>query len=357
MANAKGHFSGSSETVLDNDVSILFKGGGPNELLDALRQQVGRTSFEASDFVGRSSRNPLFPVVYLALKQRGAKDWQSGLGISLTHSGKVHCISFHHIFPKSLLPAAGYEGSEINEIANLAIISGSANRSLSNKPPSVYFPDVVEKRGEEALTSQCIPTDEQLWLIENYRQFLETRRANLARVLNDFFAEIASDHRPPIDVRALIEAGESGTLEFKSSARYNQHSGGVDKNLESVVVKTVAAFMNSDGGTLLIGVNDSGFPIGVGPDLQTLNKKDLDGYELFLTGLLAGSIGVERLPQVSVFFHSIENVDVCLVRVGAAPRPAYVTEGAERRLYIRTGNSSRPLTTEEAVDYVQHRWP
>jgi hypothetical protein len=73
LANAKAHFSVSSETTLDSDVGTLLRGGTPADLLDALRQQVGRLTFEAGDFVGRGPRNPLFSVVYLALKHYGAK--------------------------------------------------------------------------------------------------------------------------------------------------------------------------------------------------------------------------------------------------------------------------------------------
>jgi hypothetical protein len=310
---------------------------------------VGRTTFEPSDFVGRSPRNPLFPVVYLALKQHGAKD-------SLNHSGKWHYINFHHIFPKSVLSAAGYENSEINEIANMAFISGSLNRALSNKEPKEYFPGVIEKRGLQALQGQHITANPSLWETSNYRAFLESRRADLARALNDFFDGIIANRSLALDVRDLIETGESGALEFKSSARFNLHTGAADPKLESVVAKTVAGFMNGEGGTLLIGVNDSGLPVGISSDLETLTKKDRDGYEQFLTNLVAKSIGVERCPDVAVSFHKIEDVDVCMIRVSPSPKPAYVTEGSERRLYVRTGNSTRPLTTEEAVEYVSERW-
>ena len=78
VANAKGHFSGFSETVLDNDLNILFRGGGPQGLMEALAQQVGRVRFEAGDFTGRSWRHPLFPVTYLALRKARAKYWRKG---------------------------------------------------------------------------------------------------------------------------------------------------------------------------------------------------------------------------------------------------------------------------------------
>jgi hypothetical protein len=56
------------------------------------------------------------------LKDRGAKDWVSGLGRSLAHQGKMHYIEYHHTFPKSLLAKRDYE-KQINEIANFAFIS------------------------------------------------------------------------------------------------------------------------------------------------------------------------------------------------------------------------------------------
>lgn len=155
VANAKGHYSGSSETVLDSDLAILFRGGGPPDLYESLRLQVGRDRFEAADIAGRSWRNPVFPVLYLALKKRGAKDWWSGLNLSLTHQGRYHYIEYHHIFPKSVLADRGFEATQINEIANMAFVSGQRNRSLGNKLPDVYFPSVIESRGEEALTSHC----------------------------------------------------------------------------------------------------------------------------------------------------------------------------------------------------------
>jgi predicted HTH transcriptional regulator len=178
----------------------------------------------------------------------------------------------------------------------------------------------------------------------------------LADALNAFFQEITEDSRLTPDPRSLMEAGESSSLEFKAAARFNQHTGSVDSVLEGVISKTIAAFLNTDGGTLLIGVHDSGMPVGIANDLRTLSRKDQDGYEQFLMNLVSKSIGVERCPDVGVSFHHIEDEDICMVRVDPSPRPAYVTEGAERRLYVRAGNTSRPLTTEEAVSYVGEHW-
>lgn len=357
MANAKGHFSvAGQESTLDVDLRLLFRGGGPTELIDALLQQMGRLTFEPRDFVGRSTRSPMYTAVYLALKQRGAKDWHSGLALSLTHSGRWHYINSHHIFPRAVLTASGYDGAEINEIANMAFISGGLNRTLSIKAPSEYIPGIIEKRGEDALISQAIPTSSSLWNVENYKQFLETRRAALAAVLNDFFDDIAADKRPVIDVPSLAQSGESTVIEFKSSSRFNYHTRTVDTKLEAIIAKSIAGFMNAGGGYLLIGMNDSGIPVGIEPDLETLQRKDRDGYEQFLVNLVGKYIGVERGPDIAISFQRIEDVEVCAVRVQASPKAAFVTDGTERRLYVRVGNTTRPFNTEEAVSYISGHW-
>jgi hypothetical protein len=194
IANARGRYSrGSTETFLDQDLAVIFKAGAIDDLLGALNQQLGRLHVEAKDLAGRGARSPLFPTTYLALKENGAKDWVSGLGLSLTHQGKMHYIEYHHIFPKSLLAKHGYEKADINEIANFAFISGRANRAITNKEPRKYLPDIIKSRGEEALTRQLIPTDKALWELDAYPQFLEWRREQLAARLNKLMRVDKSD--------------------------------------------------------------------------------------------------------------------------------------------------------------------
>ncbi len=193
VANARGRYSrGSTETLLNEDLALLFKGEPPTRLIEVLQQQVGRLQVEAVDLAGRGQRSALFSLAYLALKAAGAKDWYSGLGLSLTHQGRLHFIQFHHIFPKAVLRKAGYEKGEINEIANMAFITGQTNRRLATKPPTEYFPRVIEQHGEAALASQAIPLDPEMWKTVNYRSFLEARRAALARIMNEHLKRIRS---------------------------------------------------------------------------------------------------------------------------------------------------------------------
>lgn len=146
---------------------------------------------EPADLAGRGANSPLFSLAYLALKDGGAKDWFSGLGLSLTHQGKLHFIQWHHIFPKSLLKERSYETGEINEIANMAFITGQTNRRISNKEPAVYLPEIAKAQGSIALSSQLVPEDPSVLKLEDYRPFLINRRTALAERMNSFISKRA----------------------------------------------------------------------------------------------------------------------------------------------------------------------
>jgi hypothetical protein len=186
VANARGRYSrGSSETLLDADLATISRGGTTGDLIEVVRQQFGRLDFAAEDFAGRNTRSPLFSLVFLALRAAGAKDWKTGLAISLTHQGRLHYIQYHHIFAKSLLKGR-YDSKEINEISNMAFIGGGTNRSLSNKPPNEYLPGIIKAQGEAALVQQCVPTNPSVHTIDEYRTFLTMRRSLLATAVNRF---------------------------------------------------------------------------------------------------------------------------------------------------------------------------
>jgi len=186
VANAKGRYSrGSSETLLDQDLTTLRGGGNAKELVDRLRQQVGRLDIAPEELVGRNQRSALFKTMFLAFRAAGAKDWRSQVAIALDHSGSHHRLQFHHIFPKAVLKA-GYTAREADDIANLCFIGGKTNRQISDKPPVQYFPPLVEKAGLAAFEAQCIPTDPSFLGADAYKAFLQQRRVLVAKRLNEF---------------------------------------------------------------------------------------------------------------------------------------------------------------------------
>ncbi len=166
------------------------------------------------------------------------------------------------------------------------------------------------------------------------------------------------NRRPTKSARELIALGESGQVEFKSTARYNLHSKQRDEKLELVIVKTVAAFANSEGGTLLIGVDDDGVALGLENDLKFMKEPDLDRFELWLRDLLSTTLGVLATTDTRIGFEHIDSVDVCVVRVPAATSPVIVSpgKGKDRAFYVRSGNSTRGLQVDEALAFGAKRW-
>ncbi|HLC15414.1 MAG TPA: ATP-binding protein, partial [Thermodesulfovibrionia bacterium] len=161
---------------------------------------------------------------------------------------------------------------------------------------------------------------------------------------------------PIEDIQSFINSGESSSNEFKSSARWDYRQNKLNKELEKVILKSIAGFMNANGGKLLIGVDDSGNILGLENDFQTLKKKDRDGFEQFIIQLLSNGIGKEFCPYIDLTFQQFDVKCVCLINVDASPRPAYVQEGNEAKFFLRTGNSTQQLNTKEAIEYVGAHW-
>jgi len=169
-------------------------------------------------------------------------------------------------------------------------------------------------------------------------------------------------HEPPPEpttktpTEQLIKAGESSTVEFKSTARWNVHTHQRDSAIELAVVKSVAGFMNAHGGTLLIGVDDHGTPLGLAEDYSTVNK-GRDGYENWLTTLLENAIGKPATANATIRFDQIDGKDVCRIDVEPGKGPTFVRGGkSDADLYVRLNNSTRLLNTSEALEYVRAHW-
>ena len=168
-------------------------------------------------------------------------------------------------------------------------------------------------------------------------------------------------------IREVVQRGESDSLEFKSSARWNMRTGKRDDAMETVIAKTVAAFMNSGGGTLLIGVDDDGRLIGMGPDYSTLKTPDSDRFELWIRDMWGQRMGTNAaaLPRLDFAEASdpqegYERQEGCRVTIPPSPHPVYLRgpKGkGEAELWVRVGNSTRRLEVADAVQYVSIRWP
>lgn len=160
----------------------------------------------------------------------------------------------------------------------------------------------------------------------------------------------------------LIKLGETSQLEFKSSFRYDYNLKVVNKDLESVIAKSIAAFSNASGGTLLIGVNDEGGILGLEKDINTLKRKDIDFFENTLRVFLNKTFTVSFVTQnLKMKFPVIDNKVICRIDTLAGNEPVFVEinkKGAKsERFYLRSGNTSQEIVSlREINDYIKDRF-
>ena len=164
--------------------------------------------------------------------------------------------------------------------------------------------------------------------------------------------------QPRPTAAALVAAGESARVEFKSTARCNLHTGQRDDKIEMVIAKTVAALANSGGGDLLIGVDDDGNALGLDEDLKFMKNPDVDRYELWLRDHLSKTLGATASANVQVGFPRLDDRPVCHVRVLGAARPVFLSPGKGQpvQMWVRVGNSTRQLGVDEALSYAADHW-
>ena len=366
LAHLWGRYTGQTDQRLDHDINIIMRYNNPwQELINAIVDQRGRIKLEASDLEGRSIQHPIYRMLYILIKSKGAIDWFNGSPLDVTH-GQSYAIHNHHIFPSSLLWKLNkYNVNNhlhkkiINEIANRAFLTATTNNSsINNKPPKVYFEEVKKRFGEEALRKQLVPTEENLLDIDKYEDFLKVRRELIAKEINKFIEQFTSKEveEKEITVEDYIRLGESPTIEFKSTLRWDLIQNKTNKALEKAIIKTIAGFLNSEGGTLLIGVSDDGNIVGIEKDLETLKKKNIDGLQQLLILLIKDYLGIEYSSYVKINFEEINGKKVCLVKIENSPQPVFVKEQNKKEFYIRAGNLTKLLDSEETYNYIQIHW-
>lgn len=154
----------------------------------------------------------------------------------------------------------------------------------------------------------------------------------------------------------LVTLEESHHLEFKESARIDVRTGQVSKEMELEVLRTIAAFLNTDGGVLLIGVSDQKVVKGIGRDLKTLGQRpNSDGFSSWLTSKLSDLLGAVAAAHSKIRFDSIDDRVICRVDVSPIATPTYVKTSGGEEFYIRANNTSRKLGLIEALEYLRLR--
>jgi serine/threonine protein kinase len=226
---------------------------------------------------------------------------------------------------------------------------------------------------------------------------LLSQRSDLPSAFSDLVASLVADSpadrpadadgvlglldvvRHASNIGALIAAGEGDRLEFKSSLHHAygplpddlqrqidqqkmqpaQAQKEMQKRLNKAVTKTLAAFLNGEGGSLLIGVDDSGTVLGIEADFPHLRqgKQNADGWLLSIREVITNAVGPEAWSAIHVSV--VRDAEAMVVVVQCPPRQSETWHHEDRaeRFYIRASNATHELSGPSLVRYIRERWP
>lgn len=470
-------YSGSPDSTLEVDLSIIDKTNLPDKTIDKLIEEIrlsrGGLKVEAQHFHGATRRVRFYSVLYMLTRMGQALDFGDGIPLKKHQIGQLAQLELHHIFPKSQLKKEGYDYKIINALSNFCFLTKETNLRIGHRLPSDYFAE-VERTHPGALQSQWIPQDPKLWEVKRYPQFIEERKKLLAKATNTLLNDLLSGHPytdmaidnnqniardlstlrpssiaddeeeellneinqwliskglPPgilgyeivdpvteqtamfdlawpdgvqaelsepvavlIDedvevlaiagrngyrfftsskgfkqyisdeilmlpngnaIQELIQSGESENFELKSTLRMNLYTKEKDRKMEDSVIKTLAGFLNHNGGTLLIGVADDGTILGIDVDkFETADK-----MSLHLVNLIKSRIDPSTaMTSIHIDFATYKDKQIMKVVCDPSPFPVYVQDGNQEHFFVRMGPSTDKLTIREIQEYIKHRF-
>lgn len=193
-----GRYSTRPDQTLERDIGYVLKDGDPVEaLLNEIIDIRGRLDLRPSDLEGRGIRYPAFRLMHIAAKAQGAIDWFTG--VPLAGNSSLTSSETYYIFPHTVLSASGkytldnhIHEKMANEIANRVILE---KPTASIHSPTKVLPEVIS-RFPTALAQQFVPSEPELWKVENFQEFLALRREMIANGINSYLASLIDEKIP-----------------------------------------------------------------------------------------------------------------------------------------------------------------
>ena len=383
MTSLTGRYTGNFESRVEQDLRRVAEAKSGDEFVTTLNGIIETeltldywtiqlpNSLETSSAYG-----PTLFAYHAGLVLLNARPLFSPLQLGELLDPATHAprsaVERHHLFPKAYLTRIGIDRTVLrNQIANYAFVEWPDNAEIGDSPPSEYFPPLFsELKPPEQKRARFWHALPQGWEQMDYRDFLQQRRMLIADVVRSAFnrlrtgelpddegvAALPTHGMPKWSVKDLLAEMETDRIEFKSSAYYSYKPDIPEKVITESVIKTVAGFLNSDGGTLAVGIADDGEILGIQPDLDKKNL-DADRYVNSLTNLVEHSLGPLASTMAKIELQAVDGVQVALVHVTPSPQPIYArVSKRDGTFFVRVNNSTRILEGADLVGYVNQRW-
>ncbi|TIL94646.1 MAG: DUF262 domain-containing protein [Mesorhizobium sp.] len=368
MSGLSGRFTSSPESKMEFDLARLRLVKTADEFLaviDTVCSEVLTNDFWSitlpGDLANSAGQSPSMFAYFAALNVLDARvlfsDHKVKDLMDPSVQGNRASLERHHLFPVAYLKSQGVtDKRDYNQIANFAIVEWGDNTKIAANAPTTYVPALEQRFGETELNEMyrhhALPRG---WETMSFPDFLKVRRGMMAQTIKAAYEALAGANQAPLkppSVQELISAGETDSVEFKSTLRTNLHTKEKDPKIELMVLKTVAGFLNAKGGTLVVGVADDGSPVGLDVD----GFPNEDKLSLHLINLLTDRIGGQHAINVHPRFDDHDGVRVLVVGCEPAKTAVWLKDGTAQRFFVRYGPSTQELAGASALDYVKQRF-
>ncbi len=347
-----GRYSSSTETSLTQDVKRMDEIlNGERPKYDGIKLIYDSNTLIHTNF---STGNSFCKAILCLLAYKEPLDFASNNKVELSNQWLKASSSrnYHHFFPKGHLKVKTSPANS-NSLMNITLISDSTNKKIiKDKAPSVYIKNLRNQNKDIDATLESHFINIKGFGIEtdDYELFLSNRAIAIFNELDKQINLKDNQSKKEKSVDLLVDTGEDNFIEFKASLRYCMNTHQVRTVLEHEVALTIAAFLNTDGGNLLIGISDKKESLGLENDYGTLKKgrQDKDGFKLKIQqDVVKKYIGNNYIKNIVYKFPIFKGKEICHIKVSPSSKPVFIElENNKKEFYIRKDGLSESLDGE-----------
>lgn len=374
MTHTTGRYTSSPETVIEADLRRLasVEAGDGAAFCTELDRIIGATFTPdywkitlPSKLDGTAAKSPALSAYWAALYLLDAEVLFSDTSVRDLLDPDISGNpdpnpERDYLFPRAHLSKQGWNERQQRALANTAFVEWPADLRTGQAPMD-YWETVTRRFNRERIERHtywhALPPG---WQTADYDEFLEQRRGRMAKVVHDAFVTLGrSSDNGSGSILDLIRAGETQTVEFKSTARTNLVTKQKDAKMQHAIAKAVCGFMNNEGGVLLIGVGDDGEILGIEDEMAPLTKPNQDGFGLMVADILTSRLSFPIAKTVGIRFERCRGRTLCCIQVGLAPKPVFSKppNGSQPiEFWVRQGASTIQLFGDKAFEYQKQRF-
>jgi hypothetical protein len=332
IANTKSYFSSFKKTKFDDLLTSQKR-------IKPLAQSSTKQVHNALYFSGASPWS-----FFLSLDEARSSDEQ-GAFTELTFSETVSSRYLRHFFSCAL-------GNQyLISNSKLKYPSGFSLDFEKLKQEMIPIPDLAAQEKIIRVADKVELLERQVTAFRNQFSLNPQSKTIIEKV--DQMLEIVDHLTFGEKVKSLVHNDESAYLEFKQTFQYCLRENSKQTYVETSCLKTIVGFLNAEGGTLLIGVEDKGNIPGIGLELDKLHKGSKDKYILNLRNKIKDRIGASFFQFISVDCVEVDGAEVLVVKCMPSTETTFLDK---KDFYVRQPASTGLLEGPELIRYVATRF-